>query len=86
MSGATTSITLQGVAPGTLQTWLLAAQNALASLMTGQLVATVSYQNGSGNRAVTYTKANVADLRAWIVELQTALGNARPRAIGVMFR
>ena len=86
MSETTTSVTLQGVAPGTLQAWLLAAQNALASLMTGQLVATVSYQNGSGNRSVTYTKANVADLRAWIMELQAALGNTRPRAIGVMFR
>ena len=86
MSGTTTSITLQGVTPGALQAWLLAAQNALASLMTGQLVATVSYQNGSGNRSVTYTRANVADLRAWIMELQAALGNARPHAISVMFR
>ena len=86
MSGSTSSITLQGVPPGTLQAWLSAAQNALATLMTGQMVATVAYQNGSGNRSVTYTKANIADLRAWIMELQTALGNARPRAVGVMFR
>lgn len=78
---------LVGVPPATLAVWLGQAQQALQNLMTGQLAATVSYAEGQGQRSVTYTKANLPDLREWIGELNAALGRGRQRrAIGVMFR
>lgn len=81
-----TPMVLQGVAPATLQLWLGQAQQALQSLITGQQAVTISYANGSGNRAVTYNRTNSADLRAWIEDLQAALGHRSRRPIGVIFR
>ena len=81
-----TPTVLLGVAPATLQAWLGQAQQALQSLSTGALTVTVGYAQGDGHRQVTYSRANMADLRAWIGELQAALGVGRRRAIGVVFR
>ena len=67
------SMTLTGVAPSTLQTWLSTAQQALADLLTGNKPVTVSYAQGEGNRSVTYRRADETTLRAWILELQQAL-------------
>jgi hypothetical protein len=66
-------VELQGVPLATLQTWLLAAQTALQNLMIGALPQTVSYAQGEGNRTVTYTRAQVPQLRAWIAQLQLAI-------------
>ena len=63
-----------GVAPATLQTWLLEAQLALQKLMTGTKEASLSYSQGDGSRSVSYTMATVAGLRAHIAALQAALG------------
>ena len=86
MDAPYTSVSLTGVPPGTLQQWLGQAQQALQNLMTGAQAVTVSYAQGSGNRAVTYQRTNVGDLRAWIGEIQAALGVRTRRPIGVMFR
>ena len=67
--------------------WLGEAQSALQKLMIGGNPVTVSYAQGEGQRSVTYSRANMADLREWIGELNAALGNGRQRrAIGVVFR
>jgi hypothetical protein len=83
MSYSQTSIALTGVPPATIQTWLGQAQQALQNLMTGQSVVTVSYAQGEGNRSVTYRRAEINTLRAWIMELQQAAGTpcARRRPI-----
>ena len=73
-----TPLSLIGVAPGTLQIWLGQAQAALAALNTGAQVASASYAEGNGTRAVTYRRTDMGALRAWIIELQTAL-NPRDR-------
>jgi hypothetical protein len=79
MSCTTTPIALQGVATATLQIWLGQAQQAMQDLMTGRRATTVSYSQGEGSRSVTYTRTNIADLRAWIQELQIALNPAAPQ-------
>ncbi len=81
-----TSLALTGVAPATLQLWLGQAQQALQNLVTGAQAVTLSYAQGTGNRSVTYSRTNVGDLRAWIGEIQAALGVRTRRPIGVMFR
>ena len=81
-----TALALSGVAPAKLQVWLGQAQLALQNLMTGAQAVTVSYAQGTGNRSVTYQRTNVGDLRAWIGEIQAALGVRTRRPIGVAFR
>lgn len=77
---------LLGVPTTTLQTWLGQAQQALQDLMTGAKPITLSYAQGEGTRTVTYTRAQLPQLRAWIGELQAALGTGhRRRAIGVRY-
>lgn len=74
-----TPITLVGVAQATLQVWLGQAQQALQNLSTGQLVQTVSYAQGEGNRSVTYSRTDIAKLREWIGEIQQALNPSDSR-------
>lgn len=78
---------LAGVSTATLQAWLAAAQQALQDLRTGAKGESFAYTQGDGAKSVTYTRANVNDLVAWIRELQAALGmTSHPRrAIGVRF-
>jgi hypothetical protein len=78
---------LAGVDQTTLQTWLTNAQQAYQDLMTGAKGETYSYTQGDGAKSVTYTRANLDRLAAWISELQAALGLRRHprRAIGVRF-
>ena len=84
-----TPIALLGVPVATVQIWLGLAQQALQDLMTGAKPSTVTYAQGDGSRSVTYTRANMADLRAWIMQLQQAANPGtnigRRRAIGVCF-
>jgi hypothetical protein len=74
-----------GVPPATLQTWLTDAQLARHNLMTGALPSVVSYGNGDGTKSVTYTRANLGALDAYIQSLLRALGLGRRRAVGVLF-
>jgi hypothetical protein len=68
-----------------LQAGLQQAQNALLQLTLGQQTFRVEYSEGSGHRGVTYTKADVTELRNVIRELEDALGINRRRALGIRF-
>ena len=65
---------LAGVQTSALQTALTNAQQAYIDLSTGNKGESFSYTQGDGARAVTYTKANLADLVALIRMLQAQLG------------
>ena len=72
-----------GTPATTLQTWLTNAQQAYVALVTGGKPVSVSYDG----KAVTYTQANVADLRELIEEFQALLGVKHVRrAIRLRFR
>lgn len=84
-----------GIPLATLQSWLLTAQTARNSLMTGSQVIDASYAQGDGQKRVTYRndRNSVANLAAYIGELQRAIGRltadprlGRRRALGVSFR
>lgn len=68
---------LAGVPRETLQEWLTRAQHAYAALMTGSKAESVTYTQGNGSRSVTYSRANLQDLGAFIELLQRQLGIAR---------
>ena len=70
---------MAGVPTSTLQTWLLNAQTAYNNLALGSLSESISYAQGNGNRSVTYTRANQAQLVALIMLLQRQLGLVGPR-------
>lgn len=75
-----------GVDPATLQAWLTASQQALQDLSLGNKAVTLSYAQGDGNKAVTYTPAQIPQLEQRIRNLARALGLVGPRrAIGVRF-
>jgi hypothetical protein len=70
----TSQTSLAGVPRTTLQQWLLTAQTALMQFATGSKVVQAQYQQGDGNRTITYTKPDMAALREFILELQVQLG------------
>lgn len=75
-----------GVSTETLQTWLTDCQQSLQDLTVGGKPQAVSYAQGDGSKAVTYTVANQALLEQRIRNIARALGLAGPRrAIGVRF-
>lgn len=75
-----------GVSQETLQLWLTDCQQALQDLTVGGKPEAVSYAQGDGNKAVTYTRATIAQLENRIRNLARALGLAGPRrAIAVRF-
>ncbi|MDE2469238.1 MAG: hypothetical protein KGL35_10975 [Bradyrhizobium sp.] len=74
-----------GMPPAQLQAALTAAQTALIALQTGQLVVTVSYANGSGNRSATYSRTNMGSLVQMIGELKACLGLASRARRGLRF-
>lgn len=78
---------LAGLTRPQLQAALTSCQMALIALQSGQSVASVSYAQGDGNKAVTYRQANVGDLSAMIRTLQRQLGMAgtRRRALRPVF-
>lgn len=63
-----------GMAQPALAAALAQAQQSLINLTAGALNATVSYSMSGEVRSVTYTRANQADLRLLIQDLQRALG------------
>lgn len=71
--------------PDVIAANLAAAQRALAELTSGARVAHVSYAEGSGNREVTYARAQIGDLTRYIEDLQTRQGYRARRPIGMRF-
>ena len=63
-----------GMQTSALQTALANAQQAYLDLSTGAKGESFSYTQGDGARAVTYTRANIADLVMLIKQLQAQLG------------
>lgn len=66
---------LAGVSRDTLTLWLTQAQQAMADLMMGAKVVTVSYEG----KNVSYTPADSAKLTEWIAMLQAQLSGKRTR-------
>jgi hypothetical protein len=71
-----------GLPPATLQQFLTNAQTALDALLCGRRETSVSYGEGSGQKAVTFTRTTEAQLRRHIRELKELLGQAPRRAAG----
>lgn len=71
--------TFDGIPLETLATWLSEAQTAYHALNTGTQTVSV----GTGDTRVTFTAAQVADLRRYISDLQAAItalsGSSRVR-------
>jgi exodeoxyribonuclease-5 len=65
---------------------LFVGEAAYHLLMTGGKAVTLAYQQGTGNRAVTYTMADRAGLAGYIASLKRQLGQScGRRAIGLRF-
>ncbi len=77
----------------TLQAWHAEALRANHALMSGRQVVSASYSQATGSRSVSYTAANLNDLRQWIAQLEAALVKRgllampppRRRAIGLRY-
>lgn len=77
---------LGDVDQATLTAWLAQARQAKVDLITGNKPITVEVTGGGQHRSVTYSKADMAALDAWIMEIKLALGIApRRSAIAVSF-
>lgn len=68
-----------GMSKEQLQAYLASCQQAYIELQSGAKVASVSYAQGDGSRAVTYTQANATGLASLIKQLQQQLGIAGVR-------
>lgn len=67
---------LDGIDVTSLQQRLAAMQQAYLDLVTGGKVEVASYAQADGSRTVSYTKANLADLAAAIITVQSAIDRA----------
>ena len=82
---------LDGIDPGVLQLRLSAMQTAYLDLISGGKVQVASYSQGDGGKSVTYTMANIGDLTAAILTIQTQIDrlqgmcNGRRRPIRPFF-
>jgi len=63
-----------GMTQAQLEAALAAAQAAYIELMTGKKGVTFSYTQGDGAKSVTYQATSVANITAFIMQLQQALG------------
>jgi hypothetical protein len=77
---------LAGVQTSALRQALANAQQAYLDLSTGAKGESFSFSQGDGARAVTYTKANLADLSALIQTLQAQLGIVTQPRRAIRFR
>ncbi|MGI4849354.1 MAG: gpW family head-tail joining protein [Janthinobacterium lividum] len=64
--------------------WLVVAVTAEQELVTGTKVVTAAYSQGDGSRTVSYSAADLKQLRARIAELSAFLGIGRPGRHGPM--
>ena len=85
MSDALTTNPDGSISRATLTQWLADARIAYHQLITGGKAVTLSYEQGLGKKAVTYTAANISDLNAYIASLERDLGMRSRRAIGVKY-
>lgn len=67
---------LDGMDTTVLQQRLTAMQQAYLDLTTGGKVEVASYAQADGSRTVTYTKANLGELTAAILTVQTQIDRA----------
>jgi hypothetical protein len=67
--------------PAILRARLAEAEAALHALTLGQKAQTVSYDG----KSVTYTAANIGDLRSYILQLKAQLGDMPRRAASFRF-
>jgi hypothetical protein len=65
---------LAGIPEATLRKWLLDAQTALHDLSIGGKPQSVSYGQGDGSKAITFTPATIGVLNAHIAALKAQLG------------
>ena len=70
---------LTGIPSETLLQWLSEAQTAQHNLMTGAQGENYAYTQGDGSKSVTYTRANIGQLTAYIQSLKAQLGISRGR-------
>jgi hypothetical protein len=63
-----------GMTQAQLQAALAQAQAAYIALMTGQKGVTFSYAQGDGAKSVTYQATSLANILAFIMMLEQALG------------
>lgn len=66
---------LDGLDVTVLQQRLQAMQMALLDLQSGAKVVTATYSQADGARAVTYTQANISDLTAAILSVQSQIAS-----------
>lgn len=62
-----------GIDVETLRSRLAEMQQAYFDLMSGQRGESYTYAQGDGNKSVTYTRSNIADLAQAIISLQTQI-------------
>lgn len=76
-----------GMTTQQLQAALGAAQQAYTELLTGRRGVTFSYDQGSGNKSVTYQATSPEQLSMFIAQLQRALGiGGRRRPLRMLYR
>lgn len=73
---------LDGINTATLQAQLARMQQDYLDLLSGRKVESASYAQSDGSRAITYTKANIADLTAAILTVQTQIDRANGLRMG----
>jgi hypothetical protein len=74
-----------GMSQPALQAALGRAQQAMIDLGTGVNTTTVTYSMAGEQRSVTYTRANMPELRMLIQDLQRALGISPRRGLRFSF-
>jgi hypothetical protein len=77
----------RGDGHGHLQAQLAALQTVYLQLVAGKTVASASYAQGDGNRAVTYRNTDTALVQSMIRQIQAQLGliDQPRRSAGVSF-
>lgn len=82
---------LSAVPTETLRLWQADALQAQHALMTGRREVSMSIGTPGTSRSVTYTQANLGDLRSYLAQLAAEIAKrggaqvTRRRAIGVRF-
>lgn len=74
---------LSAVPRAQLQAWLNEALQARHQLTVGTKPTVVLYSAGEGSRSVTFARASLPNLNAYINELMQALGTGHGRSRGI---
>lgn len=73
---------LDGIDVNALKLRLATMQQDYLDLQSGRKVESASYAQSDGSRAITYTKANLADLTQAILTVQTQIDRASGLNLG----